>query len=241
VSGLVEVRAVSKRYGATLAVDNVSLMVNAGEIYALVGPNGAGKSTLIRSIVGITVPDAGEISICEVDSRKNVSKAKSHIGYLPEELIFYDRLSASEYLELVAGLKETDRLQIPEVLDFFELESVAAKWIGSYSLGMRKKLGLAAAMLGAPRVLVLDEPLNGLDVEMMRKLRNRLTLERNAGRALLISSHVMDFVERTADRVGIMSKGRIVAEDSPRALREKAGLYDASFEDVFFHFASGSI
>jgi ABC-type multidrug transport system ATPase subunit len=89
-------------------------------------------------------------------------------------------------------------------------------------------------------VLVLDEPLNGLDVEMMRKLRNRLTLERNAGRALLISSHVMDFVERTADRVGIMSKGRIVAEDSPRALREKAGLYDASFEDVFFHFASGS-
>jgi ABC-2 type transport system ATP-binding protein len=140
-------------------------------------------------------------------------------------------------LQLVAGLKQADAQQIPLALDFFELDKVAGKWIGGYSLGMRKKLGLAAAMLGAPRVLVLDEPLNGLDVEMMRKLRERLVAERDAGRALLISSHVMDFVERTADRVGIMSGGQLVAEGSPQELRQQTGLHDSPFEDVFFKLA----
>ena len=234
---LVEVKAVTKRYGATLAVDGVSLVVKAGETYALVGANGAGKSTLIRSIVGITIPDAGDVRICGEDTRRHASRAKRHIGYLPEELILYERLTGREYLQLVAGLKLAGEQQISLALDFFELDRVAGKWIGGYSLGMRKKLGLAAAMLGEPRVLVLDEPLNGLDVEMMRKLRERIRAERDAGRALLISSHVMDFVERTADRVGIMSGGQLVAEGSPRALREQTGLHDSSFEDVFFRLA----
>lgn len=234
---LVEVRAVTKRYGATVAVDGVSLTVHAGETYALVGANGAGKSTLIRSIVGITVPDAGDVFVCGEETRRHAARAKRHIGYLPEELTLYERLTGREYLQLVAGLKQADAQHVPLALDFFELDQVAAKWIGGYSLGMRKKLGLAAAMLGAPRVLVLDEPLNGLDVEMMRKLRERLMAERDAGRALLISSHVMDFVERTADRVGIMSGGHLVAEGSPQELRQQAGLHDASFEDVFFRLA----
>ncbi len=235
---LVEVKGVTKRYGATVAVDDVSLAIRAGEIYALVGANGAGKSTLIRSVVGITVPDKGEVIVCGEDMRHHAARAKRKIGYLPEELILYERLTGEEYLHLVAGLKEADEQQIPEALDFFELKEVAGKWTGGYSLGMRKKLGLAAAMLGsAARVLVLDEPLNGLDVEMMRKLRRRITTEREAGRALLISSHVMDFVERTATRVGIMSGGRLVAEGSPSALRRQTGLDNASFEDVFFHLA----
>jgi ABC-type multidrug transport system ATPase subunit len=235
---LVEVRAVTKRYGATVAVDGVSLTVQAGETYALVGANGAGKSTLIRTIVGITTPDAGEVVVCGEDTQRHAARAKRHIGYLPEELILYERLTGYEYLQLVAGLKQADAQQIPAALAFFELDQVAWKWIGGYSLGMRKKLGLAAAMLGVPRVLVLDEPLNGLDVEMMRKLRERILSERNAARALVISSHVMDFVERTADRVGIMSGGQLVAEGSPQKLREEARLYDSSFEDVFFRLAS---
>ena len=238
---LVEVKAVTKRYGATVAVNNVSLTIHAGEIYALVGANGAGKSTLIRSIVGITSPDAGEVFICGEDTRRHGARAKRHIGYLPEELTLYERLTGREYLQLVAGLKHGDApQQIPEALDFFELKGVAGKWVGGYSLGMRKKLGLAAAMLGAPRVLVLDEPLNGLDVEMMRKLRERITAERQTGRALIISSHVMDFVERVADRVGIMSGGQLVAEGSPQVLRQQSGLYESSFEDVFFRLAKSS-
>lgn len=237
INNLVEVNEVTKRYGSTTAVDNVTMNVGAGEIYALVGANGAGKSTLIRSIVGITVPDEGRIVVCGEDTRRHAVRAKRHIGYLPEELTLYARLTGREFLQLVVGLKEANSERIQVELDFFELSHVADKWVGGYSLGMRKKLGLAAAMIGEPSVLILDEPLNGLDVEMMRKLRGRLNAECEAGRALLVSSHLMDFVERTAHRVGVMSGGRLVAEGTPAALRELTGLYDESFEDVFFQLA----
>lgn len=233
---LVKVREVKKSYGPVLAVGGVSLEINAGEIYALVGANGAGKSTLIRMITGITYPDEGSIEVCNEETRKGVG-AKRHLGYLPEELTFYERLSGREYLELVAGLKDAAQAQVAEALAFFELKAVAEKWVGGYSLGMRKKLGLAAAMINEPQVLVLDEPLNGLDVEMMRKLRARLLSRKQAGRSVIVSSHYMDFVERIADRVGIMSRGLLVAEGTARALREKAELTDAPFEDVFFKLA----
>lgn len=233
---LVEVREVKKCYGPTVAVDGVSLNVMAGEIYALVGANGAGKSTLIRMITGITSPDEGSVRVCGEDTRRGMS-AKRHLGYLPEELTFYERLSGREYLRLVAGLKDADLERIDEALDFFELKEVADKWVGGYSLGMRKKLGLAAAMLNDPRVLVLDEPLNGLDVEMMRKLRARLEAQKEMSRSVIVSSHYMDFVERIADRVGIMSRGKLVAEGTPKALRQQAELPETSFEEVFFKLA----
>jgi ABC-type multidrug transport system ATPase subunit len=233
---LVVVSEVRKSYGPTLAVAGVSLEVNAGEIYALAGANGAGKSTLIRMITGITYPDEGSVHVCGEDTRRGV-RAKRHIGYLPEELTFYPRLSGREYLLLVAGLKETDAEHVEEALAFFELSEVADKWVGGYSLGMRKKLGLAAAMINEPRVLVLDEPLNGLDVEMMRKLRARLSEQKERSRAVIVSSHYMDFVERIADRVAIMSRGRLAAQDTPEILREQAGLPHESFEEVFFKLA----
>jgi ABC-2 type transport system ATP-binding protein len=233
----VAVEEVSKRYGETQAVAGVSVSVNAGEIYALVGANGAGKSTLIRMIVGLTEPDAGSVKVCGTDIVKHAVEAKRHLGYLPEELYLYQRLTGREYLRLVAGLKGCDAALAEAEAEFFELGAVADKWVGGYSLGMRKKLGLAAAFAGHPRVLVLDEPLNGLDVEMMRKLRLRIERERDAGRALLVSSHVMSFVERVADRVGVMRAGVVVAEGPPGHLREQAGMMDAPFEDVFFRLA----
>jgi ABC-2 type transport system ATP-binding protein len=231
----VVVEGATKRYAPVLAVDGVSLTIQGGEVYSLIGANGAGKSTLIRMIVGITEPDAGRILICGEDLAHRLPKTKRHLGYLPEELILYDRLTGREYLELVAGLKESDPSPITDEIDFFELSQVAQKLVGAYSLGMRKKLGLAAAMIGSPDILVLDEPLNGLDVEMMRKLRLRIESERERGRALLVSSHVMSFVERVSNRVGVMSAGRLVAEGSPAQLRATTGLADAPFEDVFFH------
>lgn len=235
----VVVADVTKRYGEVVAVDGVSLHVAAGETYALVGANGAGKSTLIRMIVGLGVPDEGSVSVCGEDLRRRAREAKRHLGYLPEELYFYQRLTGREYLELVAGLKEIDAVAqlVSTEIDFFELKAVADKWVGGYSLGMRKKLGLAAAFLNSLDVLVLDEPLNGLDVEMMRKLRLRIERERDAGRAFLISSHVMSFVERVCDRVGVMRAGRLVAEGTPRELRASTSLADAPFEDVFFKLA----
>jgi ABC-type multidrug transport system ATPase subunit len=234
---LIQVEAVTKKYGKLVAVDDVSLSVGAGEVYALVGANGAGKSTLIRTITGITVGDAGKVFICGEDLARRAPLIKRRLGYLPEELFLYNRLTGSEYLQLVVGLKDADPASVAQEIEFFELSAVAGKWVGSYSLGMRKKLGLAAAMTGAPDVLVLDEPLNGLDVEMMHKLRLRIEEERAAGRAVLVSSHVMSFVERISDRVGIMRGGRLVAEGSPQELRARAALGDAPFEDVFFKLA----
>jgi ABC-2 type transport system ATP-binding protein len=234
---LLVVESVVKRYGETLAVDGVSLRVEAGEVYALVGANGAGKSTLIRMMTGLSEPDSGDVTVCGEEMRKRPLLAKRRVGYLPEELYFYQRLTGREYLRLVAGLKGADEARASAEAEFFELKAVEGKWVGGYSLGMRKKLGLAAAFIGGPRVLVLDEPLNGLDVEMMRKLRLRIERERDAGAAFVVSSHVMSFVERAADRAGVMSGGRVVAEGTPAELRRLAGMPDEPFEDVFFRLA----
>jgi ABC-type multidrug transport system ATPase subunit len=234
---LVVVESVTKRYGETLAVEGVSLRVGAGEVYALLGANGAGKSTLIRMMTGLSEPDSGRVTVCGEEMARKPLAAKRHVGYLPEELYFYQRLTGREYLRLVAGLKGADADSTAAEIEFFELSNVADKWVGGYSLGMRKKLGLAAAFAGGPCVLVLDEPLNGLDVEMMRKLRLRLAEERDAGRSFVVSSHVMSFVERVADRACVMSTGRVVAEGSPAELRALASMPDAPFEDVFFRLA----
>jgi ABC-type multidrug transport system ATPase subunit len=233
----VAIEGATKRYGEILAVDNVSLSLSSSEVYSLVGANGAGKSTLLRMLVGITEPDAGRLSICGQDLSSRSPSTRRDLGYLPEELVLYERLTGKEYLELVAGLKDSDSARIPEELGFFELLPAQNKLVGGYSLGMRKKLGLAAAMMGSPKVLVLDEPLNGLDVEMMRKLRHRIEDERSNGKALLVASHVMSFVERISNRVGIMRRGKLVAEGPPAELRAQTEMNEAPFEDVFFHFA----
>lgn len=234
---LLRVEGVTKQFGPLVAVDNASISVRAGEVVSLAGANGAGKSTLIRMITGISEPDAGSVFIKDENLAHRLPSTKFHLGYLPEELVLYERLTGREYLELVCGLKEADQSQISREIDYFELTAVQGKLIGEYSLGMRKKLGLAAAMIGRAALLVLDEPLNGLDVEMMRRLRERIEGERRAGRAFLISSHVMSFVERVSNRVAIMKSGKIVAEGSPAELRDLSGLTNAQFEDVFFYFA----
>lgn len=237
---LVKVDSVSKRYGPVVAVDLVSVSVRSGEVYSLIGANGAGKSTLIKMIAGITEPDSGSVLICNEDLSQRLPTTKRRLGYLPEELILYERLTGREYLRLVAGLKGVERRQIEAEIEFFELKDVADKWTGGYSLGMRKKLGLAAAAIGSPDVLVLDEPLNGLDVEMMRKLRIRIDKERSGGKAVIVSSHVMSFVERVSTQVGVMRGGRLIAEGSPSELREVTNQPDAAFEDIFFQLVSAT-
>jgi len=234
ITELIAVESVAKQYGPVVAVDNLSLSVTAGEIYGLIGANGAGKSTLMRMIVGITQPDRGHVMLNGEDLSLRGSAPKQALGYLPEELVLYERLTGREFLMLVAGLKGADQSQVDKEIEYFELAQVKSKWAGSYSQGMRKKLGLAAAMLGNPTVLVLDEPLNGLDVEMMRKLRLRIEAEREGGRAILVSSHVMSFVERVCDRVGIMQFGKLIAEGTPDEIRLRTGLANEPFEDVFF-------
>ena len=233
-----QVRDLVKRYQETVAVNGVSLNVGPGEIFGLLGANGAGKSTMLKCILGLLRPDAGEIRVWGDEVRKDPLAARRRIGYLPEDLRLYDRLTGWEMIELVCGLKDVAcDARVEESFRYFGLYERRGEMVGEYSLGMRKKIGLIAALAGYPKLLLLDEPLNGLDAESMRLLRLRLGELAADGVAIVLSSHVMGFVERVCRRVAVLKKGELVAEGAPGDLRKKSGLADEPFDDVFLHFA----
>jgi ABC-2 type transport system ATP-binding protein len=237
---LVEVEAVTKRYGSLTAVDAVSFAVES-EVFGLLGSNGAGKSTIIKMIVGLLRPDAGAIRVAGHNVGYDGTEARRAIGYLPEDLELYERLTGREFLRFVSGLKglDPDDEHIESELEWFGILDKADHLIKEYSLGMKKKTGLLAAFLGSPRVLVLDEPLNALDAFSMRLVERRLTAFRDAGGAVLLSSHVMAFVERVCSRVVILRNGRVSAAGAPADLRSASQLDAAPFDDVFFHYGAG--
>jgi ABC-type multidrug transport system ATPase subunit len=235
---LAEADRVTKRYGSLTAVDDVSFSVG-GEIFGLLGANGAGKSTLIKMLVGLLGPDGGTLRVAGHDVRLDAIAARRAVGYLPEDLELYERLTGREFLRFVGGVKGAppDDERLESDLDAFGIIDKADHLIKEYSLGMKKKIGLLAAFLGSPRILVLDEPLNALDAYSMRLVEQRLAAFRDVGVAVVLSSHVMAFVERICSRVLILRAGKTVAVGSPAELRDQAGLPGAPFDDVFFHFA----
>lgn len=231
------ITGLTKRFGATVAVKDISLTVD-GEICGLLGANGAGKSTLLKAVLGLVRPDAGAISVSGTNPVREPIEAKRKIGYLPEELTLYERLTGREFLEFVAGIKGiSDRAQIDADLAYFGLSGKADLLIREYSFGMRKKIGMIAAWLGNPPLLLLDEPLNGLDAESMRLVRLRLQRLRAEGSTIVLSSHVMSFVERVCERCLILREGAIVAAGTPEEIRTAAGMPDDPFEDVFLSLA----
>lgn len=229
-----------KTYGDLRAVDGVSLRVEGG-IFGLLGANGAGKSTLMKAVLDLVPLSSGSITVAGVDVRRDGVAARRLIGYLPEELRLYDRLTGQELLDLVGGLKGLSGAefldQCRRLLELFDLWPKRDLLISEYSLGMRKKIGLTAALVGAPPLILLDEPLNGLDTESMRRLR--LEIERMAadGTTFVLSSHVMSFVERICERVAVLRGGRLVAEGTAGDLRTLTGLSSEPFEDVFLRLA----
>jgi ABC-2 type transport system ATP-binding protein len=237
---LVTVESVVKRYGDLAAVDGVSFEVGR-ETVGVLGSNGAGKSTLLKMIVGLLRPDTGHLRIAGHDVRLEQAEARRLVGYLPEDLELYERLTGREFLRFVAGIKGVlpDDAEIEAGLESFGILEKADHLIKEYSLGMKKKTGLLAALTGTPRVLVLDEPLNALHALSMRLVERRLEAFRDAGGAVLLSSHVMAFVERVCSRVIVLRAGRVVAEGAPAELRAATGLADAPFDDVFFRYALG--
>jgi ABC-2 type transport system ATP-binding protein len=235
---LVEADSVTKCYGALRAVDSVSFSIGA-EVFGVLGANGAGKSTLVKMLVGLLRPDRGTMRVAGHDVSRDSVEARRAVGYLPEDLELYERLTGREFLRFVAGLKGVppDDAHIESELAEFGIGDKADHLIREYSLGMKKKAGLIAAFLGEPRVLVLDEPLNALDAFSMRLVERRLAAFREAGGAVVFSSHVMAFVERVCTRVLILRRGVAVADGAPAELRALSGLGAAPFDDVFFHFA----
>lgn len=214
---MIEISRVSKSYnkGKVRAVDDLSLVVPPGEIFGFLGPNGAGKTTTIKLIVGLLKPDAGTITVEGFDLRRDGLKSKSITSYVPDYPSIYERLTGLEYLNFIGdvyGVSKRDRLErIEKWLDIFELRAAVANPIQSYSHGMKQKIVLTAALLPAPRVMVLDEPLVGLDPRAAHHLKELMREHCGQGKTLFFSTHVMEVAEKLCDRIGIIDKGRLVA------------------------------
>jgi Cu-processing system ATP-binding protein len=220
----VEMDGLVKRYGAQAAVDGVSLSVPAGQRLALLGHNGAGKTTLMKLMLGITAPSAGRLMVLGEAPGDVASPARRAIGFLPESVAFHDALTGAETLGFYARLKGRPRAECRSLLDRVGLAHAAGRRVATYSKGMRQRLGLAQALLGQPRLLLLDEPTTGLDPEL-RAVFYELVRERAAaGAAVILSSHLLTELEERTDRVAILDRGRLVAQGTLAELRIASNL-----------------
>ena len=228
-------------FGQKKAVDNLNLTVRRGEFFGFLGPNGAGKSTTIKMMVGLLRPTSGSVWVGGVDVWKEPLQARSLMGVLPEYLNIYDRLSGREFLVFAAhmyGVPNADiRRRAEELLQVLTLADDADKLIVDYSVGMRKKTALAAALIHRPQVLFLDEPFEGIDPVSSRVIRDILHDLTQRGTTIFFSSHIMEVVERLCTRVGIINQGILVAEGTLQELRERASGEDkdATLEDIFLN------
>lgn len=210
----------TKRFGRLTAVNDVALAVPEGAVYGFLGPNGAGKSTTIRMLLGLTRPSAGAARVFGHDVRRARALALSCVGAVVETPPLYDHLSGRENLALTARLLNVARGDIDRVLELMDLTAAAKRKTGGYSLGMRQRLGLARALLGAPRVIMLDEPTNGLDPAGVRDMRALIrTLPEAAGATVLVSSHLLTEIDQVASHVGLMRTGELVFQGTLEALR----------------------
>jgi len=225
-------------YGERRAVDSLSLALRPGEIYGLLGSNGAGKSSTIKSIVGLVRPRSGRVRVFGRDVTVDGLSAKAKIGYVPETSLLYESLTPREFLEFIAGVRRLDPAAATERMRAyaiaFRLESELEEPIASLSSGTRQKVLIIAAFLHAPRLLVLDEPMNALDPRSVRIVKDLVVRYAGAeGRAVLFSTHTMEVAEELCHRVGILDRGVLLAEGTLNELRGRVAHGDASLEEVF--------
>ncbi|MGX1319130.1 ABC-2 type transport system ATP-binding protein [Bradyrhizobium sp. USDA 377] len=231
-----EVRGLTKRFDR-LAVDGLDLTIHAGEFYALVGPNGAGKTTTLRMVAGLLRPDAGAVSIFGIDALQNPVAAKQVMAWVSDEPMIYDKLTPLEYLEFVAGLwgiaPSVSEPVAEELLSSLGLEPHRHERCEGFSKGMRQKVALAGALVHDPRLIILDEPLTGLDAVSARHVKGLLSERVRAGCTVIMTTHILEVAERMADRIGVIASGRLVAEGTLSELRQQNGHADTSLEDLF--------
>jgi Cu-processing system ATP-binding protein len=221
----VTLRGVSKHYGALHAVDGVDLEVRRGEVFGLIGHNGAGKSTLFKLMLGLVRPTAGQIQIAgEPVAGRGFRAVRRQVGYLPENVVLWDNLSGLETLRFFARLKGAPASDCPAALDRVGLAPVAARPVREYSKGMRQRLGFAQALLGAPQVLLLDEPTAGLDPHAIRAFYDTLAGLRAQGVTIVLSSHILAELQVRVDRLAVLASGRVQALGSVQQLREQQDL-----------------
>jgi len=226
------------------AVDGLDLNVRTGEFYALLGPNGAGKTTTLRMIAGLLRPDAGTIRVAGIDARADPIAAKQMMAWVSDEPMIYDKLTPREYLEFVAGLwgvaPTLAEARAQELLRWLELAPHAQERCEGFSRGMRQKVALAGALVHDPRLIILDEPLTGLDAGSARQVKNVLRERVRAGGTVIMTTHILEVAERMADRIGVIAHGKLIAEGTLEELRLRAGHTEsgataggASLEDTF--------
>jgi ABC-2 type transport system ATP-binding protein len=234
----ISIEHLTKNYGTLVALNNVSLKIESGEVFGLLGPNGAGKSTLLKTLVGILRPTSGTIKLDEIEIVASPEKAKSIIGYLPENPSLYTGLTTLEFLQFVGKIRGVaddllDR-EISDSLKSFSLEDKRNSLIGSLSKGMKQKVALIATNLHNPQVLVLDEPLTALDPRTRVSVKDWIGSQTKRGVTTILSTHDLDVAQSHAGRIAIIDHGKIVAVDNIEGLRKMANAKsDAQLEDVF--------
>ena len=227
----------NKRFGSKRAVVDFSTEVRRGELYALLGPHGAGKTTTLRMVAGLLRPDSGDSFVLGHSVRSRPQAAKQNLAFLPDEPLLYAKLNSLEYLEFVAGLWGVDSVRAAERAE--EL----LKWLGlwnnrhdlteTFSRGMKQKLSLAGGLIHEPEVMILDEPLTGLDAAAARDVKDLLEEFAASGKAVVMTTHIMEIAERMAQRIGIISQGRLIAEGTLEELRAASGREGGTLEAVF--------
>jgi len=234
---MIEASGLTKRYGATLAVDGLSFALRPGVVTGFLGPNGSGKSTTMRLIMGLDYPDRGAVTIGGQPYRR-LRWPLSEVGALLEAKAFHPGRTARSHLLALAAAGGIGRSRVGEVIQMVGLESVAGKRAGTFSLGMAQRLGIAAALLGDPAVLLFDEPVNGLDPEGVRWARNLMRSLAAEGRTVFVSSHLISEMAVTAERLIVIGRGRLLADTTVTELAARAG---GSLEDAFFDLAGDSV
>jgi ABC-2 type transport system ATP-binding protein len=234
---MLKINGLTKIYGRSdvKAVDDLSLEVESGEIFGFIGPNGAGKSTTIKCVTGITGFNAGTIEVNGFDVRKNPIEAKRSIGYVSDSHVVYDQLTGAEYVDFMASIygvadKESYKSRLENYIDVFGLKDAFNEPIKSYSHGMQQKINVIGAIIHNPPLLILDEPLTGLDPQSAYELKEMMKEHCKNGGTVFFSSHVLDVVEKICDRVGIISEGKLRSVGTIDELRENG---DASLESYF--------
>jgi len=237
------IRGLAKAFDKPV-ITGLDLDIAAGQLYALLGPNGAGKTTTLRMVTGLTRPDAGSIHIFGVDALADPIAAKAITAWLPDEPMLYDKLSPLEYLAFVAGLWRMDPQAASEeaerLLHWLDLWEQRDTRCESFSRGMKQKVALAAALIHDPKLLILDEPLTGLDAAMARAVKDALRDQVDRGKTVIVTTHILEVAERMADRIGIIGAGKLLAEGTLDELRDRAGTEGMTLEDTFIRLTSGA-
>jgi ABC-2 type transport system ATP-binding protein len=234
---MIELLNVTKRFGQKTAVDDLTLNIKRGEFFGFLGPNGAGKTTTIKMMTGLLKPEGGTIRICGVDVQRQPEAAKMKTGYVPDSPYIYEKLTAREYLEFTAGLYDMDpavfRKRMESLFDLFGMNGWVDNRCEEYSHGMRQKVVFCSAFIHDPRVLIVDEPMVGLDPQSMRIVKDQMKLYSSRGASIFMSTHTLSVAEELCDRIGIVHNGQLISLGTLDELKKEAASEGENLESLF--------